>query len=105
MSRSLIIFTLEDHPHRKQLPGQDNLGNFVARKRLLMRICTTPTKNSKKNTLSIEQPPIMPRATLESINPQHRNDDHHEDNSAGQNKMKRKLWGGLLSCCAISKKG
>ena len=31
----------------------------------------------------------------ESISPQHRNDDHHEDNLAGQNKMKRMLWCGL----------
>ena len=64
LGRLLVIFTHENHPHCKQLSGQDNLGNFVARKRLPMSICTTPTNNSKKNTLSFEQPPNMPRATL-----------------------------------------
>ena len=32
MSRSLVICTLEEQPHCKQLSGQDKrLGNFVAR--------------------------------------------------------------------------
>ena len=72
-------FYFEDHPHCKQLSGPDNLGNFVARKRLSMSICTTPTNNSKKNTLSFEQPPIVRGQVFylfeESKSPQHRNDD------------------------------
>ena len=72
----------------------------MPRKRLSMRVCTTPTNNSKRNTSSIQQPATKPRATPftfsgKSISPQHRNDDHHEDNLAGQNKMKRMLWCGL----------
>ena len=64
MSRLLAIFTHEDHPHCMQLSGQDKLGNFVARNRLSMSICTTPTNDSKKNSPSFEEPPTMPRATL-----------------------------------------
>ena len=46
-----------------RMQAQDNLGNFVPRKRLSMRVSTTPTNNSKKNTLSIQQPATKPRAT------------------------------------------
>ena len=103
MNRSLVIFTLEDHQHCKQLSGQDNLGNFVARKRLSMSICTTPSNNSKKNTLFFEQPPTMPRATLylveESISFEHRNDDHHE-----QDKLTCSVNSGALPYCAIPKR-
>ena len=99
MSRSLVTFIFEDHPHCKQLSGQDNLGNFSERKRRSMSICTTPTNNSRRTCypLNNRQPCREQLFHLfgESISPQHRNDDHLEDNPTGQNKMKRKLWCGL----------
>ena len=97
MSRSLVTVTLEDHPHCKLLSGQDNLGNFVTRTRLSMSICTTPTNDFKKNTLSLNN--------CQPCRAQHRNDDHHEDNPAGQNKMKHKLWWELSPLLCHFQKG
>ena len=56
--------SIDIHPYCKQLSGQDKLGNFVTRRRLSMSIWTTPTNNSKKNTLSFEQSLTMPSSFL-----------------------------------------
>ena len=55
MSRSLVVFIFKDHSHCKQLSGQDNLYLHDTNKHL------------KKNMLTIEQPPTMPRPTLSSF--------------------------------------
>ena len=66
--------------------AQDDLENIVAQTRLSMGACTKPTNDFKENTSpSKQQQPcrgVFPH--LEMISPQHRNDDDHEGNFAGQ---------------------